>query len=423
MTVYVLLLAASAIFGAVLCSKRFEKWGKPVYLVLFALIFIFLSATRFEVGYDYNMYGTNYYNMLYEDLNDISALRMEKGFMYLNYFMNLAVEEYYGVHILTSVINYAAVFFLIYKYSSVPWISVCAFLCFGIFFNSLCFLRQFIAALIIAYAVRYIEEKNYFKLLLFTVIASAFHWSALIIAGLYFLLRIKPSWIYLGITTALTIIFCIFSKSAMQFLIENFYMYKSYDPTHNSEANVGLPIRYTIMFGIVLIIAYLMKVRLMKHNPMNGIYINFLMFTTVFEAMGTRHAILSRFSILTCIPGIVFLVPEICVCLKEYVSEKKNKVYGYLSDGVFGAFSVVCYVILMVNNYNGVVPYMSQFNRPYEIFQGTKTTTEDTDDDTSYDELYEDEDFYEDFVEDDTEDEENEDFDIDEEILDAMPEG
>lgn len=425
MTVYLLLLASSAIFGAVLCSEKLKKWGKLVYLILFALVFIFVSATRFEVGYDYNMYGSSYYDLLYEDMDDISTSIMEKGFMYLMYFMNLGVEQYYGVFIITSIINYVAVFFLIYKYSSVPWISVTAFLCFGLFFNSLCFLRQFIAALIVAYATKYIDEKNYFKLFLFAVIASSFHWSALLIAGLYFLVRIKPSWIYLGTVALLTVIFCIFSVKAMQILIENFAMYKGYDPLNHIEAKVGLPIRYTVMFGILLLLSYFFKKRLIERDSKNGIYINLLMFTTVFEAMGTRHAVLSRLAIITYIPPILFLVPELCICIKEYMTEKKSKVYAVLSNAAFGVFALACYVILMVNNYNGVMPYVSQFNRPYDIFTGTKITEEDPEDDNTYDKEYADEDFYEEFVEEDEEEEDeeaDEDFDIDEEILDAMPE-
>ena len=85
---------------------------------------------------------------------------MEKGFILPLYVLNLAFEEYYVVFIYTSIIIYPAVFYLICKNSSNPWVSTTAFLCLGVFFNSICFLRQFIAALIVTYAVQYLNKKQ-----------------------------------------------------------------------------------------------------------------------------------------------------------------------------------------------------------------------------------------------------------------------
>ena len=47
---------------------------------------------------------------------------------------------------------------------------------------------------------------------------------------LYISANTKPSWLYLGIAAAGTALFCIFSRSAMLFLISKFDMYKAYNP-------------------------------------------------------------------------------------------------------------------------------------------------------------------------------------------------
>lgn len=387
MTVYYLLLAAVIALGIPLCGKRCGKWGKIVYCIICAVGFTVISAIRFEVGYDYNLYGRVYYDMKYNGIDGVSADRMEKGFLLPLYILSLGFEEYYVVFIYTSIIIYAAVFALICKRSEIPWISAAAFLCFGLFFNSLCFLRQFIAALIITYAIKFAHRKTIARYFILVIAASAFHWSALIMALLYIFLKIKPSWIYFGIAAAGTVIFCIFSRSAMLFLIDRFYMYKSYNPDSNPEASIGLSPRYTIIFGIIFLLCFLFRKKLIEKNPDNCIYINCLMFTVVFEAMGMRHAVLSRFAILTYLPPFLFLLPDMTVTVGQYIKEKKGKVLAAMSAAAASIFAVGCYTVLMINNYNGVVPYITQFNRTHDIFVDSIITEEDKDDEEyEYDE-------------------------------------
>lgn len=135
------------------------------------------------------------------------------------------------------------------------------------------------------------------------------------------------------------------------------------------------------------------------------------MFTTVFEAMGTRHAILSRFALLTYLPPILYLLPDAVEAVCSYAYEKKGKIGKIASAAAAAVFSVACYTILMVNNYNGAVPYVSQFNRPYDIFVVTKSTEED---------------FYDDGEDIDEEEEEDDDFYDDEDsennVIDVLPE-
>ncbi|MDE6746673.1 MAG: EpsG family protein [Oscillospiraceae bacterium] len=411
MLIYYILLAL-ACAGMPLCGKKCGKWGKIVYCAVFAVLITVVSAIRFQVGYDFGSYGGTYANMFFRDVDDLSMIKMEKGFLMPMYFFSLGFESYWTVFVYTSIAIYLPIFVLIYFNSSKPWISVCAFLCFGIFFNSLCFLRQIMAAVILAYAIKYVCGKSYLRFMIFVIAASAFHWSALAMAVLYFFLRIKPSLIYLGVVSVGTILFCIFSRSAMLFLTEKFYMYSVYNPDTSGEAMVGLPPRYTIMFGVLFIVCFLFRKKLIEKNPNNGIYINCLMFTTVFEAMGMRHAILSRFAILTYLPAILYLLPDAAEVTVDYAREKKGRLGGILSAAAAAVYSVVFYTILMINNYNGVVPYTTQFNRPYDIFVEMKTTEEDAED-------FEDEEDY---------DEEDEDFEDDENeeeggvIIDTLPE-
>ncbi|MBP1549228.1 MAG: EpsG family protein [Oscillospiraceae bacterium] len=374
MLIYFFMLAGVIAAGIPLCSKKCGKAGRIIFCTASALVFVIISALRFQVGYDYNLYGGAYFNMQYATFEDICADKMEKGFLLPLYVLNLAFEEYYVVFIYTSIIIYPVVFYLICKNSSNPWISTTSFLCLGVFFNSMCFLRQFIAALIVTYAVQYLNKKQIWRFFVFVIAASVFHWSALIMLGMWILIMIKPGKIHLGIVTFGTVAFCFVSRSLMYWAIDNFYMYKDYDPATNPEASIGLPIWYTIMFGILFVISFIFRKRLIEKKQENSIYINCLMYTVVFEAMGTRHGILSRFAIIVYLPAVLYLVPDLVAVIKEYISEtfelkpKRVRVLTILSACMGSLFAVGCYVMLMLNNYNGVVPYVSQMNRSTDIF-------------------------------------------------------
>lgn len=368
MFMYILMLAASVILGVILCGKRYGKIGRAVYCAVGAVAFIVISAVRFEVGYDFNLYSGKYLDLQWMDITEFTPNGWEKGFMLPLYVLGLLFEEYYTVIVYTSVITYAAVFWLIYKNSSIPWISVTAFLCFGIYFNSLCFMRQIIAALIVTYAMKYAADKKPLYFFVLTLAAGSFHWSALIMLGIYFLMKIRPSWIYLGAAAVGSAIAYAFAPQIIQWAYESapFYQGKYGDQP-------GLPPYCTIMFGILFLAAFLFRKRLMEKNPANAMYLNLLMFSVIFELMGTRHNILSRFVLLTYLPPILYMMPDLVLSVRDFINDyfgNKSKRFQAKIGTAFVAavFSGGCYLFLMSINYNGVVPYMSQFNRPHEIF-------------------------------------------------------
>lgn len=373
MPVYLVMLAAVVAAGIPLCSRKCGKAGRIIFCIAAALMFTFVSAVRFKVGYDYNLYGGLYFNMKYLEWVDIPSLGQEKGFLIPFYILNLANEEYYHAFIFTSILFYPAIFFFIYKYSKHPWLSAAAFLCFGIFFNSLCFLRQFLAAIVMLYAMKFAEGKNPLRFFALVLIASAFHWSALIWLAMYFLVKIKPGWIYLGIVTAGTTVFCLISRKLMFWFIDNFEMYSLYNPDTNVEASQGLSPWFSVMFAVIFIVSFMFRKRLADKNPANMIYLNCLMYTVVFEVMGTRHAILSRFALLVYLPPILYMLPDLVDSVREYIEEKLNgdkklKPVRTVITALAAMFSAACYILLIQNNYNGVNPYISQFYKTEEIF-------------------------------------------------------
>ncbi|MCM1335890.1 MAG: EpsG family protein [Eubacterium sp.] len=366
---YILMLAASVILGVILCGKRYGTVGRAVYCAVGAIAFIVISATRFEVGYDFNLYSGKYLDLQWLDITEFMSYDWEKGFSLPLFALSQLFEEYYTVIVYTSVITYAAVFWLIYKNSSVPWISVTAFLCFGVYFNSLCFMRQIIAGLIIAYAMKYAADKKPIYFFMLTLAAGSFHWSALIMLGIYFLMKIRPGWIYLGIMTVGSVAAYIFTPQIMQWAYESAPFYSG---KYRVEGE-GLPPHCTIIFGILFLAAFLLRKRLMERNPANAMYINLLMFSVTFELLGMRHNILARFSLLTYLPPFLYLMPDLVLSARDLINDffedtGKRDLAKIGAAAVGSVYALGCFLYLMSINYNGTIPYVSQFDRPYEIF-------------------------------------------------------
>ena len=91
------------------------------------------------------------------------------------------------------------------------------------------------------------------------------------------------------------------------------------------------------------------------------------------------------------------MLPDAAAIIGQWLKDKKGKAFEILSAAAASIFAVGCYTVLMLNNYNGVVPYVTQFNRTHDIFLDNVILEEDTDsDEEDYNDNEEQEDYDED---------------------------
>lgn len=358
MLIYYLLLIGSLAAGIPLCRL---KHGKKIYCGLFGLAFFLVAALRSSVGYDYNQYGGWYLRSRYQMVFQLSKWQPEKGFLIPMKFLADTTENYQIMFVIIAAILSAAVMLYIYFNTEKPYLGVFCFLAFGIFFNSMNFMRQMIAASIILYAMQYIKKKQFFRFFVLVIFASAFHISVLVMVVFYFLLQIKMNWASLGVYSGILVLYMFFSEIVLGFITQ--YVYTGYQLGVFPEITNGIMPIYTIFFGIFFVIAFVLRKRLCKRNSFNNVLINCLFFVFFFEAMGIKHAVISRFAIFFVIPAITVLVPEIVSALVEVCKEKFGKDHNRLTISktvvltVFATFCTCMYTYMIVNNYNGVYPY------------------------------------------------------------------
>ena len=359
MTIYYLLLLFAIALGFFLSKK--EK-GKIIYVVIMGLALFKVSAFRRATGYDYNLYGGWYYDYFFKSIDALTTEKVEKGFSIPFKIMSRVFYDYQAMFIVIALVITLLVMVYIYKKSSNVFISVSAFLCFGLFFNSMNFMRQIIASAIVMYALRYIESKQFLRFLAIVLFASTIHFSALLMIPFFFILQIRMNYIVLGIYSAFGIAAYMNSNAIMDFVTK--YVYKSYDPTNNIEVTKGLTPVYLIAFAIFFILAFLLRKDLIKKRAFNSILINCAFFTMFFEFFGTKHTIISRFAILFYIAPILLLSADIIPLLiqkaKKLVKTEKLAVICVYSVVLISRFSL--YQYFLSHNYNGVVPYKTIFS-------------------------------------------------------------
>ena len=361
MLIYNLLLAAAAA-GIILGKVRH---GKLIFCIFDGLLLFAAAACRCHVGHDYNSYGSFYIDCMSMTEEELSHLRMEKGYVMLSKLTADYIVPYHTIFIVMGLIIIVPVMIYIYKYSELPYLSVFGFLTLGVYFNSLNFIRQIIAAVIVMWGLRYIEKGSFFRFAVIVVFASCFHVSALIMLAFWFILRIDITPAVLAVYSAVSVLIFIFSWDIVSFVTK--YAYRTYDPADSIYMQLGLPPYCTIYFGIIFLAAFLLRKPLKEKNKYSSVMINCMFFAVLFEFIGMKHSIISRLSLYFLVPASLELIPMIGEVLPDRIAsffkgnKKKQAVSKAAAVFLSAAFCIGMYEYLLSVDYNGVMPYHTIF--------------------------------------------------------------
>ncbi len=368
MLIYWLLLLGSLVIGIPLCRV---KYGREIFCGISGVTLFLTAAFRYDVGHDYNLYGSWYMNAQSMSIEEMMFQRPEKGYLIPMKLLSDVFADYQTMFYVVAFILTVGIMLYIYFYSERPYLSVFFFLTFGVFFNSMNFMRQMIAAVIMLYALQYIKKKQFFRFLVLAVFASAFHISAIVLIPFYFIFMIPMNWITLGVYGGVSVLSFAFITPIITFVTK--YFYKGYSNLQGAEVANGMNPIYCFFFGLFFLIAFLVRKELIQKDSFNNILLNCAFFNFFFELMGVRHGILSRLSILFIIPAVVILFPRAVVI----AAEKAGDLFRGRKNAQTAAKAVTVTLVMglcvglygyMINHdYNGVSPYQTIFSSNEEV--------------------------------------------------------
>lgn len=185
MLIYIVILIA-----VVYLSYVAQKFNSKSLACCVAIIFIFFYGCRNEyVGKD-----TYAYRMMWDDVLNSSYSYVEIGFQWLIHCLSLVSSESTILFIGCAVIIYSLIIMRLWEWrflASFP--AAISVLYMAHFLPSMNIMRQYCAAAIIFYFVKYLISRKPYKFIVGVVLASLIHFSS-IIAALFFLIMNFSRW-------------------------------------------------------------------------------------------------------------------------------------------------------------------------------------------------------------------------------------
>lgn len=305
-----------------------------------------ISGIRYEVGTDFSFYYT-YINVV----KSIDIKNNEYGMWLLGSFINSFTNNGQVFILITSLIIIFFLFKTIEKNSTYPEISILLLFGLGFYFTSLNILRQYIALSIVFYSLKYLFDKKYWRYSFLILLATMFHYSAIIAFGLIIVTKIQKQSIVNRILTILAFVcFLAFYNKILLFLIPS--QYSGYE---DSEfLNKGANFIFFILYLVITIILHIFRKQLVQLNEKNEYYLFLILIGTGISLLGTQSLIIQRLASYFTISAIIIL-PD----LIKIVKDKNLRIIAYL--GIVGISFVGMYLFLS-RNLGEVLPYNTFFN-------------------------------------------------------------
>lgn len=309
MAIYYILFAGILAGGWYVCEYRKSQKGAVFYLILVGAALVAVATLRYSIGFDYFSYQEIFDKASQMSWGELSGpFGSYMGYALINKLIALLGGGYHMVLLVFNVFMTGAVFWVIWKYSKMPWISVFLYIALQFFPHSMNLFRQSIATSIIFLGYRFLRDRKPVPYILLVLAAATFHYSVLVMIPVYFIINMKTDWKHM-LAVGVPALFCyIFSEQI--FDIVTSVVFKSYahykDSIYWGSNGFHYVVVPAIYFGIVL----LFRKKLLEKDPRNNILINSAYYTFILYVFITRHFILERFSIYV-FPLAMLLIPEI----------------------------------------------------------------------------------------------------------------
>ncbi|EOU1983770.1 EpsG family protein, partial [Clostridium perfringens] len=193
-SIYIVEMIIASILGVIyqnLKDGRLKIVGVISYAISF-LITWFISAIRFGIGTDYFMYKDIYEYAIHGATTSeiISWYDVEPGWAFLNRILGMLSKDTQVIFIVTSFIFIFCIYKAISDFKDDISVGMSIFIFLAIaYIPSFNVVRQYLAIGILMLSFKYIKDKKLIKFLTIVILASFFHYTALIFLPMYYLLN------------------------------------------------------------------------------------------------------------------------------------------------------------------------------------------------------------------------------------------
>lgn len=258
----------------------------------------------------------------------------------------------------TSVMCYVPAFLTMRKYSPNWAYSLFFYFALSIYTGAMNGMRQFIATAVILMATKYLfspNKRDFFKFLIFVIIAYLFHTSALIMLPIYFMCRRKawsPStFAIIGGAVVVLIFVSLFLPSFLNVLEDSSFSQYS-DGWFTDGREGGVNILRVFFYAIPVILSAVFYKDLRRYGPVVDVLINLSVFNFAIFLVSLYNWIFARFAFYT----YVYLCILLSLIFSTVLKESRNRGLRYI---LYGA-----YLFFFILESRGMHTYRSDFFEP-----------------------------------------------------------
>lgn len=268
----------SLILSLLFCFFSLRSKSK-ILKILFAccsmLPFFFVAAFRApSVGIDTwkNYIPTFNFIVEYKRYVHVMPILMQKYSIGFAYIFNLLAQMTSHSQVIFILGSFVIVFFTfaaIYQQSKNKYISIILFLITGAFLLSMNGMRSYMACAIVLFSLKYIYNKNFLKFLIFILIASSVHSSAIIFILLYPLYNYRINSAQILILLGIAAFSPFFIEKVFYFLLKN-TSYRGYFASSGVFIN---PLYTMLIINIILFLLFLSNYKRYKTDYKYNFYL------------------------------------------------------------------------------------------------------------------------------------------------------
>ncbi|AVK82732.1 hypothetical protein C3943_03755 [Lysinibacillus sp. B2A1] len=289
-----LIMLLFIVFFYFLIDKKLKLGLSNIFAMLFFTFLTCLAGLRYGVGLDYFSYEDwfKYWDMSFSS---------EWIYMFIMYIVKMANGEFYIITIIMAIVTNLFIYLGIKNWGvkgEYLFLSVLLY-CSEHFLIYLNLMRQGAAVAIFFYASKFIVTRSFKKYLLFIILASGFHYSAIFLLVLYFLpnIRIKYKLYCTLLIVAILVTYLGITNEILNFIVKfTPYSDKYYNHVYLQSGDIDWfspVVLFRVVFSVILIylssFGYdsLKKISLIITFYQIGIILNILSLSTfMFDRIG-----------------------------------------------------------------------------------------------------------------------------------------
>ncbi len=348
-------------------NKKDVKLINGIICAVAAMVLIIIASCRgINVGYD----TINYESYFSFKQQNPTSMVYEPLFEFFNWLVVYLKLPFNFLLLICSAFFIIALAVAIYKYSPNVAFSWFLFVALGFFGNTFNAVRQYLAAAVFIFSLRYILKGKFIPYLLCCLIAFYFHSSAIVLIPIYFIKYFKLNKWTIAITLVGTFLVGIFMEQITKLLsmITNFSYYERYYVTKILWEPIKLYyVLYSFGMICVFLLFYLLRKKLQNLNDKQtktlDLFMILFFFSVCIRVLGTfshMFSLVNRFSVYFFI-SIIFIIPYFQFVFRKEISDLMLMLIAFLGFG----YNIISAV---VRKTNGIYPYEFAWSNSAFIF-------------------------------------------------------